>query len=426
MIAGRGYYVGGNITPMNTPTAIQRAAARLRHQSDHLRQTHTQADIVHALSHWAHAAKSPDSSLKRAAALAGPFPYAHVAPTLDALLASLHSTALRALIDSEGVQDALGAPVIAHIIAGNTPLLAWTSLLRALLMRSASLVKLPTGSAGDWAKLFQRSLAEVAPDLAAAITLAHWPGGAKPLDRALCQSADLVMAYGSDSTIAALRALTPPATPFVAYGHALSIGLITGGYPYRRNVYPPGLDNVIADDMARAVLRFSGTGCLSVKAIYVCGTLEDARRFAHDLAEGMHTFNTQCPLPPPSPAAALLLQEARALAQMQPGADFYAPAAAPGGVLLWPHRPLHIQSGDGIVTVQCWPPRTQWASLWPADLPPGLLQGCALIGVETTALRARLVALGISRIAVPAFLQCPPLSWRQNNQDVLRSLLPRP
>ena len=45
---------------------------------------------------------------------------------------------------------------IGHVIAGNTPLLAWTSLLRALLMRSASVVKLPSGDAAEWGQAVPR------------------------------------------------------------------------------------------------------------------------------------------------------------------------------------------------------------------------------------------------------------------------------
>ena len=75
------------------------------------------------------------------------------------------------------MRDALGVPHVGHVIAGNTPLLAWTSLLRALLMRSASLVKLPSGDAAEWGKLFHASLADVSPALASGIELRQWPGG---------------------------------------------------------------------------------------------------------------------------------------------------------------------------------------------------------------------------------------------------------
>ena len=96
--------------------------------------------------------------------------------SLDALLDSLTPEALWRLIDTEEVRDACGVPRIGHVIAGNTPLLAWTSLLRALLMRSASVVKLPSGEAAEWGRLFHASLAAVSPALASAIELRQWRG----------------------------------------------------------------------------------------------------------------------------------------------------------------------------------------------------------------------------------------------------------
>ena len=401
-----------NTLALNTPAEIQDALARLRQSQERLRRTHTQADVVQSLYHWAQTWQDPASPYRRAAeSLTEPFPIAHAQGTLDALLASLTPPALRALIDSEGVAGAVGVPVIGHVIAGNTPFLAWTSVLRALLMRSASLVKLPRSGGGDWARLFHQSLADTAPALAECITLAQWPGGTEALDSALCGHADLIMAHGSDAAMAALRVLTPPQTPFVPYGHALSFGLV---------LEDADLETA-ADGLARDALLFSGAGCLSVKAVYVRGSFADARRFARRLADAMQTFNRQYPLPAPSPANALLLREAHALGALWPEAETYAPSAAPYQVLLWPERPCRVQSGDGVVTVQAWPARAPWAALWRPVL--GHLQGCALAGDATPALRARLDALGVSRLCPPGQLQCPPLAWRQNNRDLLRPLL---
>ena len=190
----------------------------------------SQADVVAALIEFARRWRDPaDPFRRRAEALTAPFPFAMTRLSLDALLHSLTAEALWELIDREGVRDACGVPRVGHIIAGNTPLLAWTSLLRALLMRSASVVKLPSGDAAEWGRLFHASLAAVAPDLASGIELRQWVGGDTERERELCAGVGLVLAYGSDQTIAALRALCPPETPLIGYGHRVSFGLLLRG-----------------------------------------------------------------------------------------------------------------------------------------------------------------------------------------------------
>ena len=105
-----------------------------------------------------------------------PFPFAMVQVSLDALLDSLTPEALWRLIDAEGVRDARGFPLIGHVIAGNTPLLAWVSVLRALLVRSASLVKLPSGQAANGAVVPCLPGGRLA-GTGVGIDLRQWPGG---------------------------------------------------------------------------------------------------------------------------------------------------------------------------------------------------------------------------------------------------------
>src|SRR5207237_4674039 len=94
------------------------------------------------------------------------------------------------------------------------------------------------------------------PELAALIHLDLWPGG-DPRTTALLQSADSVIAYGSDASIAALRALTPTGTPFFGFGHALSVGIITAD------------GGTEAGRFARDILLYDQGGCLSAQAVFV-------------------------------------------------------------------------------------------------------------------------------------------------------------
>jgi len=144
---------------LTTADIIAADAARLRIAQAALP---SQAEIVAALAALANHWRDPAYPLRQEAeALNDPFPFAMVWVSLDAILDSLHPAELWALIDAEECRDAQGFAVVGHVIAANTPLLAWVSVIRALLVRSASLVKLPSGPAAEWGRLFWRSLQDV-------------------------------------------------------------------------------------------------------------------------------------------------------------------------------------------------------------------------------------------------------------------------
>ncbi len=396
---------------MDTPAQITETMARLRRMHAANLLPLSQGQIVNAVARWAALWQDPDFSFRREAmALTEPFPFSHVQVSLDGLLPSLTAPALHALMDGEQVRDCFGVPLVGHVIAGNTPLLAWVSLLRALLMRSASLAKLPSGPAARWAGLFVRSLATVSPALASTIALAEWPGGTPALDDTLCANADLVMCQGGDDAIAALRARTPPATPFVGYGHALSLGLLLSNSDW----------DTAAQGLARDILVYAQGGCLSVKTILVQGDLDDAARFARQLTLALRRSCLIYPPPPITPQDWDQHNTARLLGQLQPGASCPSSPHDPFVVLVWPRREFHVQSGTNVVTVQSLPPRARLDT----RLAPlaGRGQGCALAGTPSRALHAKLGALGISRVCAPGEMQAPPFAWRQNQRDVLRVL----
>lgn len=382
--------------------------ARLRDAQAKPLATMPQEEVVTALAELAARWRDPACPLRREAeGLVNPFPFAMVQVSLDALLDSLTPSALWQLIDSEGARDAAGYLVIGHVIAANTPLLAWVSIIRALLVRSASLVKLPSGPAAEWGRLFHRTLTDVSPRLAACVYLAQWPGGTSELDAALCRSADLVMAHGSDETIGTLKALCPSGTPFVGYGHRVSFGVV-----------PQGMGTISAAlGLAKDVLLYDQGGCLSPQTVYVEGGWKAAREFAVLLAEALASVSEQYPLPIRAECAAMTVREARGLARMAEGNHFWEDPNLRWTVIARPHSAFAPSPTFGIVSVQ--PLKTL------EELPEALapianhLQGCAVAGKPLSYLP------GLSRLCKPGELQAPPLAWRQDGRDVLRVLLPQ-
>ena len=392
---------------MDEVKEIAAAIARLRRSQADTLAPMPQAHVVSILMGWAERWRDPAYPPRREAETwQEPFPFAMVQVSLDALLDSLTPEALWVLIDAEDVRDAQGYPVIGHVIAGNTPLLAWVSIIRALLVRSASFVKLPSGPAAEWGRLFVRSLADVSPDLAACVCLDQWPGGTTAQDVALCVSADLIMAHGGDDTMNVLRGLCPPPTPFVGYGHRISFGLVTRGSG----------DAEAAAGFAKDVLLYDQGGCLSPQTIFVEGGWENAVAFARRLAAALPDATACYPLPRRVERAGAAVREARELAWMGEGNRIWEGEGLRWTVIARPQTVFAASPTFGVVSVQ---PVASLEDL-PGALAPvaGYLQGCAVAG------EAGDYTPGVSYLCKPGDLQAPPLSWRQDGRDVLRVLTP--
>lgn len=377
----------------------------LRHAHSKILTQMPQTHVVAALAEFAERWLDPDFPPRGEAELIDdPFPFAMVKVSLDALLDSLSADRLWALIDSEGMRGRRGYPLIGHVIAGNTPLLAWVSIIRALLVGSASLVKLPSGPAAAWGRLFLQSLAVVSPELAACVSLKMWRGGETNLDLLLCQGVDLVMAQGSNMTLRVLKSLCPAGTRFVGYGHRVSFGLVTSG----------SVTVDTAAGFARDTLLYDQGGCLSPQTIFVEGGGQEVIDFAELLADALAQAAIELPLPHRAAKAAMIVREARQLAQMEEGNRLWQDPALRWTVIARSQQVFAHSPTFGVVSVQ---PFEKINALDKALAPVvGSLQGCALASREIHCIS------GVSRVCQPGHLQAPPLNWRQDSKDVLRIL----
>ena len=101
----------------------------------------------------------------------------------------------------------------------------------------------------------------------------------------------MVLAYGSDRSIAALRALCPPDTPLLGYGHRVSFGLMLQGAD----------GDAAAQGFATDVLLYDQGGCLSPQTIFVEGDWQRALAFAARLADALAAAVPDYPLPQRAP-----------------------------------------------------------------------------------------------------------------------------
>jgi hypothetical protein len=336
--------------------------------------------------------------------------------SLEPLLDSFTEETLWALIEGESARDLQGAEVIGHVIAANTPLLAWTSLARALLVQSASLVKLPSHPVSRWAEYFHAILSEADMQLASLVRLYQWKGGDPALDEALCRSCDLVVAYGRDETISALETLCQPGR-LLGYDHRVSFGLVTAGADWAD----------AGRGFAKDVLLYDQGGCLSPHCLFVEGDASDAARFgdllAQALAGAVQDNNYIDPTLRFDTARAWVVREKRGLAWMEAGTRVWEDPSLYWTVIAVTNTSFRASPTHGVVYL------VPFQGTLLMDALGGVrerLQGAAIAaanGGEWEEWRKRLQAFGLNYLCCPGAMQCPTLSWPQNGKEILRSLV---
>jgi hypothetical protein len=322
-----------------------------------------------------------------------------------------------------GRSRAYGPRLCVHVFAGNVPGLPAQSLVAALLAKAACLGK-AASEEPLFPALFAASLAEVDRRLGACLAVTWWPGGTEALETVAFGRADAVIAYGSEPTIASIRARVPPETRFVAYNHKLSFGVI-------------GREALAAEQLAETAARaaydaakYDQQGCLSPHLFYVeRGGATPPRAFAAALAEAMAAAEARMPRGRLTLEEAAAVREARATAEARalasPDVEVYASPAGTAWTVIYEEDPTFVASClnrtvrvkpvDDVLTV-------------PALLAPvrRYLQtaGVALPEARLLALADRLGRLGLDRVCPLGQMPDPSPGWhhdgRYNVLDLLR------
>lgn len=322
-----------------------------------------------------------------------------------------------------GLTLATGPRLTTHVLAGNIPAVPAESIIRALLVRSASLVK---SSSRDplFPALFARSLAEADPKLAAAVAVAPWRGGGEALDRAALGQADAVIAYGRAGALEGVRVHCSSQTRVVTHGPKISFALVG-----REALTEEALEDTVRQVAWDASL-FDQQGCVSPHAVFVeRGGVRDGLAFAHALARAMNDVQQRLPRGPLSPAEAAEVQSFRA--------DYEARRAAGGGMALlksagstaWtvgyepeavPLQPSCLNRCLRVISVD------HLAALPPLLAPlRDYLQtaGVAFRSGRLARVTKLLGALGVSRVCPVGKMQQPPADWRHDGRPPLAELV---
>jgi hypothetical protein len=298
---------------------------------------------------------------------------------------------------------ALAPGVILHVVSGNTPHAALQSLVGGLLLGSRNLVKLPRGGL----PAVEQFLPALPGELRALVEVAE------ELPDAWWTAAEAVLAYGSDETIAALRACAPVGTTFIGHGHKVSFGVVWED---------PDLLSCVG--AARDVSRFDQQGCLSPHLFYVREARPGlAREYAEKLAEAMDAFNREHPRGPLTMAERAEIADLRAAYRFRAAGDLRVVLWEGGGDLDW----TVIYEEDPWFATSCLN-RVVFVKPLPADLAAAVGPSAGHIGAIglwpcTEEVADCFIGLRPSRFCPLGRMQDPPWTWHNGGVARLASLV---
>ncbi|CAN5772141.1 acyl-CoA reductase [soil metagenome] len=360
---------------------------------------------------------------------------AMAALVLDRMAADWTAEPLRELVEAElggaaaiesfvrtatGTRARAVAPALGiHVLAGNVPGVGVTSVVRALLVRSAVLAKSAVGEP-VLTPVFARLLADADADVGACVAATWWAGGDCDIEEAVLEHAGMVIHYGSADAIASLSDRAGTGVRFGEHVPRISCAIcrpVSGG-DYE----------AAAADVARAVAIFDQQGCVSPQIVYVIGSSDDARTFAARGAAALERIQPELPRGRISDA------EAAAIRDLRTSAEF----GAYGGRTtdLWQGDDMSftvVLSDDSRFEGTCLnrsllvKPAASVHEVIEAARPFGrLLQTVGLAGFATTDrddVAIRLTAIGATRITSIAAMPWPPVTWQHDGRGPLTELV---
>ena len=289
----------------------------------------------------------------------------------------------------------------AVVLAGNV----FTAALRALSIPLLyGLPVLAKASSHDhaFAELLQAALSEADPTLCQALRVVTFSGEDEDLAQALFEQADVVSAYGSDTTLNEIRARLGASVSFIPHGHGLGAALV-GKDALLRNDHSAAVARGLALDVA----AYDQRGCMSPHAIWVeRGAAITPRAFAEQLASELETLQRELPrgpLPLSDASAQLSWRGVSTLRGELFEGDGYA-------VSYEESAPLRVSPGQRNVQVIA---VDQLKEAYDRLAPLGVHLKClALAGVD--ARKLMLAPRLAPRLCMPGSMQTPPLQALQD------------
>ncbi len=325
---------------------------------------------------------------------------------------------LAVLDNFSGNRRVVSPRLISHVLAGNLPGAGLDGIIFSLLLKSATMVK-ASSSASLLPLRFARSLAEVDPELATSLSIVTWPGGQQVLEEIAFSRADVVIASGSEQTLAAIRPRVRG--QFIGYGHKVSFSIIA------KEALADTTE--VARQAAYDVMLFDQQGCLSPQLIYVeqggpISPNEFARHLSHALAHWEHILPRGRVSQETSVAIRRVRDETEWQALAGKNSALYMSPQGTEWTVMYEADPTFMPS-PLYRTIRVKPLMT-FAQLNDLLIPwrPYLeAVGVAMSPERLYELAAILGHTGVSRVCPIGTLQTPPLSWRHGGRPRVADLV---
>ncbi|HET6763294.1 MAG TPA: acyl-CoA reductase, partial [Longimicrobiaceae bacterium] len=378
-------------------------------------------------------------SAERALPLVTGYSLPMVRRVLDRMAADWRTGPLRALLRAEfgdprvldgfrprshgpGEERVYGPRLTAHVFSGNVPGVAVTSLVRALLVKSASLGKTAVGEP-VLAALFARAVAREDAGLGQCLAVTYWAGGDEQMERAALERADAVIAYGGAESVAAVRGRSPAGARFLGYGSRISFGVVG------REALAAAEAERIAAECALDASTFDQQGCVSPHLFYVEeGGETTPQAWARLLGDAMAATEGELPRGALAPRESSAIRQLRGEAEFAQisgtGVEVHASAEGTAWTVVYDPDPAFSASClNRVVRVK---PVADLADV------PGLVErvgpvlqtvGLAASGERRRELADALGRLGASRVVPMGQMAWPPPSWHHDGHPPLRELV---
>lgn len=327
---------------------------------------------------------------------------------------------------------AFGPERCVQISSGSVPGVGVNALIRSLLVKAPTLIK-PGGGDRALTELYAEALLAHDTELGSALAVRYWPGDSEDLTRAAIGGADVVVAYGADASVDAIRTMVPVTTRFVPYHHRFGVGLVgreaLGEGPSEASE-GSGV-RAVAADVARAVALFEHRGCVCPHVIYVEeGGACTPEAFAELVATSLSGLEAEWPSGEPgaarTAATAAALQQARGTVEIQAAAG--AARLFQGGAANWtvvfesrlvpapelPGRSVRIRAVDDLERVP---------ELLSGAGPHLQSVGFAGLGDRLTDVASALGRIGASRVVPFERMSFPPPWWLHDGRGPLATLV---
>jgi len=319
---------------------------------------------------------------------------------------------------SYGERKAYGFPLAVQVLAGNIPGAGLDSVIFALLVKSATLVKVAS-STPLLPTLFSRSLANVDQELADCLAIVSWPGGSTALEEIAFRQADMVIASGSDESLAAIRRQVRGR--FIGYGHKVSFSVVGKDKLFQAQS--------LAHDAAYDIVLFDQQGCLSPQLIYVeAGGDPSPKEFAALLAQQLAYWQQQLPRGKIPPEASASIRRVRDEAEWQAlsGKDvsLFTSSAGTEWTVIYDADSTFVPSPlYRTIRVKPLAALSQLSSLLTPYRFHLEAAGVALSAEQFSVVAEILGQVGVNRLCPFGTMQLPPLSWRHGGRPRIADLV---